>query len=87
MINLNNSSAINNKFGKITVNNTKFEYFNDQSDLIGEVKLEIFNHNQFYKFFPVPKKKRFKRKFDKINFYFNFNLNNSEFSIDRIKFF
>ena len=84
---MNNSSAINNKFGKITVNNTKFEHFNDQSDLIGEVKLEIFNHNQFYKFFPVPKKKRFKRKFDKINFYFNFNLNNSEFSIDRINFF
>ena len=87
IINLNNSSAINNKFGKITVNNTKFEHFNDQSDLIGEVKLEIFNHNQFYKFFPVPKKKRFKRKFDKINFYFNFNLNNSKFSIDRINFF
>ena len=35
----------------------------------------------------MPKKKRFKRKFDKINFYFNFNLNNSEFSIDRINFF
>ena len=55
-------------------------------NLTGEIKLNIFDHNRLYKIFPISKKKRFKRKFDKINFYFTFNLNNSKYSIDRINF-
>ncbi len=86
-INLNNSSANNQKFGKITIYNTQFDYYEGIPNFIGDIKLEIFNHNQFYKFFPVPKKKRNKRKFSKINFSFTFSLDNSEFTIDRINFF
>ncbi len=85
-INLNNSFATNNKFGKITIYDTRFNYLEDMSNLNGSVKLDIFNHNQFYKFFPVSKKKRNNRKFSKINFNFTFSLENSEFSIDRINF-
>ena len=85
-INLNNSSSENKKFGKIIIYNTQFNYLEGTSNLIGDVKLDIFNHNQFYKFFPVPKKKRNSRKFSKINFNFTFNLDNSEFIIDRINF-
>ena len=85
-INLNNSFATNNKFGKITIYDTRFNYLEDMANLNGSVKLDIFNHNQFYKFFPVSKKKRNNRKFSKINFNFTFSLENSEFSIDRINF-
>ena len=85
-ININNSYAINNKFGKIIIENIEFKLFNNRSDLVGEVKLEIYDHNQFYKFFPVAKKKRSKRLFNKIKFNFTFNLNDTEFSIDS-KFF
>ena len=85
-INLNNSSSENKKFGKIIIYNTQFNYLEGTSNLIGDVKLDIFNHNQFYKFFPVSKKKRNNRKFSKINFNFTFSLENSEFSIDRINF-
>ena len=86
-INLNNSSASNQKFGKIIIYNTQFDYYEGIPNLIGDIKLDIFNHNQFYKFFPIPKKKRNNRKFSKINFSFTFNLDNSEFTIDRINFF
>ncbi len=85
-INFNNTYAINEKLGKITINNTKFDLFDYQSNLTGEVKFDIYNHNQFYKFFPVPKKKRSKKLFSKIKFNFTFNLNNSEFLIDRVHF-
>ena len=57
-INLNNSFATNKKFGKIIIYNTQFDYYEGISNLIGDIKLDIFNHNQFYKFFPVPKKKK-----------------------------
>ena len=85
-IHINNSYAINNKFGKIVIENTEFKLFNNRSDLVGEVRLEIYDHNQFYKFFPVAKKKRSKRLFNKIKFNFIFNLNDTEFSIDRVNF-
>ena len=60
-ININNSYAINNKFGKIVIENTEFKLFNNRSDLVGEVTLEIYDHNQFYKFFPVAKKKKIEK--------------------------
>ncbi len=85
-INFNNSYLENKKFAKITINNTQFENSETTSSLNGEVQLNIFNHKQLYKFFPIPKKKRFKRKFDKINLYFTLNLNDSKYSIDRINF-
>ncbi len=85
-LNFNNSFLKSNKFAKITLNNTQFEYFNAVSNLTGEIKLDIFDHNQLYKVFPIPKKKRFKRKFDKINFHFTLDLDNSKYSIDRINF-
>ena len=85
-LNFNNTYAINEKLGRITVNNTKFDLYDYQSNLTGEVKFEIFNHNQFYKFFPVSKKKRSQKLFSKIKFYFTLNLNNSEFLIDRVHF-
>ena len=40
----------------------------------------------FTKCFLFPKKKRFKRKFDKINFNFTLDLDNSKYSIERINF-
>ena len=85
-VNLNNSFALNKKLGKIIINNTNFENDDDLSNLVGEVKFDIFDHSQFYKFFPVPKKKRSKKLFSKIKFNFTFNLNNSEFLIDRVHF-
>tara|TARA_A100001015_G_scaffold113342_1_gene125943 strand:+ start:534 stop:1982 length:1449 start_codon:yes stop_codon:yes gene_type:complete len=85
-LNFDNSYLENNKFAKITINNTKFESFEGSSNLTGEIKLNIFDHNQLYKLLPISKKKRFKRKFDKINFYFTLNLNSSKYSIDRINF-
>jgi len=85
-LNFDNSYLENNKFAKITINNTRFETFEGSSNLTGEIKLNIFDHNQLYKIFPISKKKKFKRKFDKINFYFTLNLNNSKYSIDRINF-
>ena len=85
-LNFDNSYLENNKFAKITVNNTQFESFEGSSNLTGEIKLNIYDHKQLYKTLPIPKKKRFKRKFDKINFYFTLNLNSSKYSIDRINF-
>ena len=85
-VNFNNSFALNKKLGKIIINNTNFENNDDLSNLAGEVKFDIYDHNQFYKFFPVPKKKRSKKLFSKIKFYFTFNLISSEFLIDRIHF-
>ncbi len=85
-LNFNNSYLENKKFAKITINNTQFEYSETASNLTGEIKLNIFDHKQLYKFFQIPKKKRFTRKFDKINFYFTLNLNDSKYSIDRINF-
>ncbi len=85
-LNFNNSYLENNKFAKITINNTEFKSFEGSSNLTGEIKLNVFDHNQLYKILPISKKKRFKRKFDKINFYFTLNLNNSKYSIDRINF-
>ena len=55
----------------------------DLSNLVGEVKFDIFDHSQFYKFFPVPKRSKL---FSNIKFYFTFNLISSEFLIDRIHF-
>ena len=85
-LNFDNSFLENNKFGKITLNNSQFEYTNTASNLTGEIKLDIFDHNQLYKIFPIPKKKRFKRKFDRVNFNFTLDLDNSKYSIDRINF-
>ncbi len=85
-LNFDDSYLKNNKFAKITINNTKFEFSEGVSNLTGELKLNIFDHNQLYKILPISKKKRFKRKFDKINFYFTLNLDNSKYSIDRINF-
>ena len=85
-LNFDNTYAINEKLGRITINNTKFNFYDYQSNLTGEIKFDIFNHNQFYKFFPVSKKKRSQKLFSKIKFYFTFNLNSSEFLIDRVHF-
>ena len=85
-LNFDNSYLENNKFAKITINNTQFESFEGSLNLTGEIKLNVFDHNQLYKILPISKKKRFKRKFDKINFYFTLNLNNSRYSINRINF-
>ena len=85
-LNFDSSFLESNKFAKITLNNTQFDYSKDVSYLTGEIKLDIFDHNQLYKLFYIPKKKRFKRKFDKINFNFTLNLENSKYSIDRINF-
>ena len=85
-VNLNDSFLISDKFGKLTISNTIFENNNTISVLRGELSLKIFDINYFYKFFPVAKKKRLKRKFNKINFNFTLNLINSKFSIDKINF-
>ena len=85
-INLNNSFLINDKFGKLIIKDTIFEINDAIPVLRGELSLRIFDINQFYKFFPVSKKKRLKRKFNKINFNFTLNLISSKFSIDRINF-
>ena len=66
-INFNNTYAINEKLGRITINNTKFDLYDYQSNLTGEVKFDIYNHNQFYKFFPVSKKKDHKNYLVKLN--------------------
>ena len=85
-INLDKSYLLNNKFAKILIYNTNFGIVDGGSILNGEIKLNIFDYDHFYRTFSVSKKKRLKKKFENIIFYFTFNLNNSKFSIDKINF-
>ena len=85
-INLNNSYFTNNKFAKISLYNTNFEQNDGNSNFDGEIKFDIFDYEQFFRVFSIPKKNRLKKKIFKINFQYTFNLNNSKFSIDRINF-
>ena len=85
-INLNNSYFTNNKFAKISLYNTNFEQNDGSSNFDGEIKFDIFDYEQFFRVFSIPKKNRLKKKIFKINFQYTFNLNNSKFSIDRINF-
>ena len=50
------------------------------------LKMDIYNFDQFLRVFSIPKKKRLKKKFNKINFSYTFYLNTSKFSIDKINF-
>ena len=85
-INLNNSQLINNKFAKILLYNSNFDQSDGSSNFNGEIKFDIFDYEQFFRVFSIPKKNRLKKKIYKINFQYTFNLNNSKFSIDKINF-
>ena len=85
-INLNNSIFLNNEFAKILIYNTNFEHNDGSSNLNGQIKMDIYNFDQFFKVFSISKKKRLKKKFNKINFSYTFYLNTSKFSIDKINF-
>ena len=85
-INLNNSVFLNNEFGKILIYNTNFEHNDGSSNLNGQIKMDIYNFDQFFRVFSISKKKRLKKKFNKINFSYTFYLNTSKFSIDKINF-
>mgnify|MGYP001170574818 CR=1 FL=1 len=84
--NFNNSYIENKEFSKLYLNETKFVNENEKIFLIGSLKLDIYNINQFYRIFPVKKSKKLKRDFKKIIFNFSFNLSESQFSIDKISF-
>ena len=66
--------------------NSSFE--KDQSNMFlnGTLKFNIHEIKQFYKIFPISKKKRYKRNFKKINFNFSLNLEDSQFKIEKITF-
>ena len=85
-INLNNTQLINNKFAKILLYNSNFDQSDGSSNFNGEIKFDIFDYEQFFRVFSIPKKNRLKKKIYKINFQYTFNLNNSKFSIDKINF-
>ena len=85
-LNLNNSFLKNNKYFNLKLTNSSFE--KDQSNMFlnGTLKFNIHEIKQFYKIFPISKKKRYKRNFKKINFNFSLNLEDSQFKIEKITF-
>ena len=52
----------------------------------GNLELDIFDIDEFYKIFPVPKKIKFKKEFKKINFEFSYNLIDAAIAINKIVF-
>ncbi len=85
-LNLNNSVLSKDKNLILTLKNSLFVNNDGNVSLNGVLNLEILNFDNFYKIFSVPKKKKFKKKFKKINFSFIFNLKDSNIEIDKISF-
>ena len=71
--NFNDSFISNEEFSKLHLIQSSFLNENEKIYLIGSLKLDIYDINQFYRTFPIKKSKKLKREFKKIKFNFSFN--------------
>ena len=74
-----------NKF-QLTLTESNFLDEDTNLSLEGKLELDIFDIDEFYKIFPVPKKIKYKKKFKKINFEFSYNLIDAAIAINKISF-
>ncbi len=86
--NLNFDQSILSKKNKFQLTLVKSTFLIEDGNLIvdGNLELDIFDIDEFYKIFPVPKKIKFKKKFKKINFEFSYNLIDAAIAINKIVF-
>ncbi len=86
--NLNFDKSILSRKNKFQLTLANSTFFNEDANLVLEGKLEfdIFDIDEFYKIFPVPKKIKFKKKFKKINFEFSYNFIDAAIAINKISF-